>query len=85
MISFEHAVTPALPTRYPFTFSFVSCGDAGKPWPVPTVTPTRASVWPSALAVDLARTQPDYFLNLVELIALLVQTTGSWSFVHVSI
>ena len=84
MVSFERVVTPALAARYPFTFSFVSCGDAGKPRPVPGVTPARASVRPSARAADPAQPRSDYFLNLIELRSLLVRITGSWSFVHVS-
>ncbi len=84
MVSFEHAVRPVPPARHPFTFSFVSCGDAGRPRHVPGVTPARASVRPSARAPGLARPQPDYFLNLTELRASLVRTTSGRSFVHVS-
>lgn len=84
MVSFECAVTLALPARYPFTSGSVSCGDAGKPRPVPSVTPARSSVPPSAWAPDPTRIRPDYSLGLIELRAWLVRFTGSWSFVHVS-
>ena len=84
MILFKHAVKPALPARYPFISRSPSCGNAGKPRPVPGLTPTRASVRPSAWDTDPAQTRPDYFLNSVEPKASLVRGPGSWSFVHVS-
>ncbi len=75
MVSFEYIVTPTLPTRCLFTFGLVSCSDAGKSRPVSGVTPACASVRPAALALDPARMPSDYFLNLPELIALLVHCT----------
>ena len=84
IVSFEDVVIPGRPARYPFTFSLVSCCDVGKARPVPGVTPTRASVRPSARDGDLTPMRSDYFLNLIEPRALLVRPISSWSFVHVS-